>query len=149
MVGFVLLRRRFHVLALILTAIAGGVLLNVWLKHFFDRPRPDLVPPIAHVSTASFPSGHSLLSAVVYLTLGALLTRMVAPMKLKMYIISMALLLSFLVGLSRIYLGVHYPTDVLAGWAVGLVWAILCWLVADYMQRRGLVEQPDAMDEGR
>jgi undecaprenyl-diphosphatase len=139
--GFVALQRQYHAFWLLIAAVAGGVLINVLLKHLFDRPRPDFVPPLMRAESASFPSGHSLLSAVVYLTLGALLTRLVRHMKARIYIVATALFLSFIVGLSRIYLGVHYPTDVLAGWTVGLVWAVLCWLVADYLQRRGLVEK--------
>src|SRR5205085_9940078 len=106
----------------------------------FDRPRPSVVPHLSHVMTSSFPSGHSLLSAVVYLTLGSLLARLVGPPRLKLYFLGVAVLLSFLVGLSRVYLGVHYPTDVLAGWAAGLTWAVLCWLLARYLQHRGAVE---------
>ncbi len=83
-----------------------------------------------------------MLSAVVYLTLGSLLARMVQQRRLKLYFLAVALLLSFLVGLSRVYLGVHYPTDVLAGWAAGLAWAVLWWLLARHLQRRGAVEQP-------
>jgi undecaprenyl-diphosphatase len=144
--GFVALRRKYHALVLILIAVAGGGLLNLFLKHLFARPRPELVEPLIRVSSPSFPSGHSLLSAVVYLTLGALLTRLVEPMKLKLYIIGTALFLSFIVGLSRIYLGVHYPTDVLAGWTVGLVWAVLCWLLAERLQKRGWLEKAAPAD---
>lgn len=140
--GFVALRRQYHALALIVIAITGGGLLTVLLKHFFARPRPELVEPLVRATSGSFPSGHSLLSAVMYLMLGALLTRLVEPMKLKLYIIATALLLSFVVGFSRVYLGVHYPSDVLAGWTVGLVWAVVCWLVADRLQKRGWVERP-------
>ncbi|MGN6642447.1 MAG: phosphatase PAP2 family protein, partial [Verrucomicrobiota bacterium] len=110
----------------------------------YERPRPELVPPLVRVSSASFPSGHSLLSAVVYLTLCALLARLVQPMKLKLYILGAGIFVSFLVGVSRVYLGVHYPTDVLAGWTAGAVWAVICWLLADYLQRRGWVEKPEA-----
>ena len=140
--GFVALRRQFHALGLLLAALGGGVLLNVFLKGWFARPRPELVPHLLRVDSASFPSGHSLLSAVVYLTLGALLARLVEPLKLKIYVICVGLLLAVLVGLSRVYLGVHYPTDVLAGWTVGILWAVICWLVARALQGRGRVEGP-------
>jgi undecaprenyl-diphosphatase len=142
--GFVILQKQYHALGLLLAAIAGGLVLNLVLKTAFDRPRPELVPALMRVSTASFPSGHALLSAVVYLTLGALMARLVGSRKLKIYILCVAQFLTFLVGLSRMYLGVHYPTDVLAGWTVGLVWAILCWLVARALQRRGAIEKPVA-----
>ncbi len=140
--GFLLLCRKYHALGLLLVAVGGGLALSTLLKGAIDRPRPTVVPHLSYISTSSFPSGHSMLSAVVYLTLGSLLARMVQQRRLKLYFLAVALLLSFLVGLSRVYLGVHYPTDVLAGWAAGLAWAVLWWLLARHLQRRGAVEQP-------
>jgi undecaprenyl-diphosphatase len=90
----------------------------------------------------SFPSGHSLVSAVVYPVLGALVTRLIPQRALKLYVISVAMFLMVLVGFSRVYLGVHYPSDVLAGWMLGLGWAIVCWLVLRALQRRRVVEPP-------
>jgi undecaprenyl-diphosphatase len=121
-------------------AIGGGLLLSTGLKLAFHRPRPDLVPYGANVSNTSFPSGHSMLSAVTYLTLGALLARSQPRKRLKAYFLLVAAFLSFLVGLSRIYLGVHWPTDVLAGWTAGAVWAILCWLAARWLQVHQSIE---------
>jgi undecaprenyl-diphosphatase len=118
------------------------MLLSTLLKMGFDRPRPDLVPHGALVYTASFPSGHATLSAVVYLTLGALLARVQPRLVLKLYLLGLAILLTVMVGVSRVYLGVHWPTDVLAGWAVGAAWALLCWATALWLQRRGRVEGP-------
>jgi undecaprenyl-diphosphatase len=123
-----------------LAATIGGALLSIGLKSLFSRPRPDIVPHLAHVYTSSFPSGHSMLSAVVYLTLGSLLAAIMPNLKLKIYVLSVAILLSVFVGVSRVYLGVHYPTDVLAGWLAGLVWALLCWLIARWLQVHGKVE---------
>ena len=140
-VGFLLIRRTYHAIGLVLVATVGGLLLSLLLKGFFSRPRPDIVPRLAEVYTSSFPSGHSMLSAVVYLTLGALLARLVERPALKVYVLTVAMLLALLVGFSRVYLGVHYPSDVLAGWSVGLSWAILCWLVARRLQRTGVVER--------
>jgi undecaprenyl-diphosphatase len=78
-----------------------------------------------------------MLSSVVYLTLGALLARISTARRQKVYFVAASFLLTFLIGLSRVYLGVHYPTDVLAGWAAGTAWALLCWLGALYLQRHG------------
>jgi undecaprenyl-diphosphatase len=139
-VGYLLIARHYPAAVLVLAATLGGLLLSHLLKGFYDRPRPDLVPHLTHVSTASFPSGHAMLSAVVYLTLGALLARLVEGWWAKLYFVGVAVVLALLVGASRVYLGVHYPTDVAAGWSAGLAWAVLCWLAARYLQRRGVVE---------
>jgi undecaprenyl-diphosphatase len=138
--GYLWLVGKHGAMWLVLASTIGGLLLSSLLKYFFARPRPDIVPHLADVYTASFPSGHSMMSAVVYLTLGALLARLVARPLVKLYFLGVACLLTGLVGASRVYLGVHYPTDVLAGWLAGLVWATLCWLVARWLQKRGQVE---------
>ena len=78
-----------------------------------------------------------MMSAVVYLTLGSLLTRVVDRKELKFFFLAVPIVLTFLVGCSRVFAGVHYPTDVLAGWSAGLAWATLCWLTASALQRRG------------
>ncbi len=140
-VGFLLLQRKFGAATFVAIATVGGLLLSILLKHLIDRPRPELVPHLSLVYTTSFPSGHSMLSASVYLTLGALLARFTPQRSLKIYFVAVAVALTFLVGVSRVYMGVHYPTDVLAGWTAGLVWALICWLVARYLQHRGKVEQ--------
>jgi undecaprenyl-diphosphatase len=98
------------------------------------------VPHGAIVYTASFPSGHAMLAAVVYLTLGALLARVQPRLVLKLYLLGLAILLTIAVGVSRVYLGVHWPTDVLAGWTLGAAWALFCWAAALWLQRRGQVE---------
>lgn len=119
---------RWSAAALVLAATAGGLVISTLLKAAFNRPRPALVPHLSHAVTSSFPSGHSLLSATVYLTLGVMLARLADRRREKVFFIAAALLLTLLVGSSRVYLGVHYPTDVLAGWTVGLAWALACWL---------------------
>jgi undecaprenyl-diphosphatase len=140
-VGYLLIRRAYHAVGFLLGATVGGLALSLILKRSFERPRPELVSHLSAVYTSSFPSGHSMLSAIVYLTLAAMLDRLVERTALKVYILVVAMLLTLLVGVSRVYMGVHYPTDVLAGWAVGLSWAILCWLVARRLQRQGMVER--------
>ncbi|HPX89102.1 MAG TPA: phosphatase PAP2 family protein [Methylophilaceae bacterium] len=113
-----------------LATISGAVLSSL-LKLGFDRPRPDLIPHLTHVYSTSFPSGHAMVSAVVYLTLGALLTRVVSRLWSKFFVMAVAVLLTGLIGLSRLYLGVHWPSDVLAGWAAGATWALVWWTVAN------------------
>jgi undecaprenyl-diphosphatase len=140
-VGYVLMARKYHLVWLVLAASVGGLLISSLLKHAFDRKRPTVVEHLAQVYTSSFPSGHSMMASAVYLTLGALLTRIVPERSAKVYFIAVAIVLAILVGLSRVYLGVHYPTDVLAGWTAGSVWALVCWQVARYLQHRGTVER--------
>jgi len=125
----------------VVVAIGGGTLISSLLKNAFARPRPELVAHLVDVRSYSLPSGHAMLSAVTFLTLGALLARVQARKRLKAYILGIALLLTLLVGASRIYLGVHWPSDVLAGWCLGAAWAMLCWLVATWLQQRGQIER--------
>jgi undecaprenyl-diphosphatase len=146
--GYMLILRKFHAMWLILIATFGGLIISTILKHGFDRPRPG-VSHFSYVYTSSFPSGHSMLSAVVYLTLGSMLTRLAPRRVEKFYFLGIALLLTFLVGISRVYMGVHYPTDVLAGWTAGLVWAVICWIVTRILQIRGKVEKDTDIDAAR
>lgn len=139
--GFLLLDRRYRMTFLLLAATSGGMLMSTTLKSVISRPRPDVVPHLTHVSTSSFPSAHSMVSAVVYLTLGALVATVTRRRRQRIYVLCMAIMLPMLIGVSRVYLGVHYPTDVLAGWMAGLVWAVLCWLSARWLQRRRHIER--------
>ncbi len=113
----------------VLVAVGGGQILSSLLKLGIDRPRPDLVSHLVNVQTLSFPSGHAMMSAVTYLTLGAMLAGIVPGRATRIYVLCVAILLTLLVGVSRVYLGVHWPSDVLAGWCAGFAWATLCWLV--------------------
>ncbi|SFF40522.1 undecaprenyl-diphosphatase [Aureimonas phyllosphaerae] len=121
-------------------AVVGGVILSNLLKIGFDRQRPDVVAHLVDVHSLSFPSGHAMLSAVTYLTLGALLARSERGIVMRAYFMGVAIVLTLLIGSSRVYLGVHYPTDVLAGWCAGSAWAFICWWVARWLQHRGSVE---------
>lgn len=127
---------------LMLVAVLGGVVMNSLLKIGFSRPRPDFIAPAARVFTASFPSGHAALSAITYLTLAALLARTTDSRRLRAYFIAVGITLTLLVGVSRVYLGVHYPTDVLAGWCIGSAWALGSWTIMTRLQRGGQVEPP-------
>ncbi len=142
--GFLGLRKMYGAMWLVAGSTLGGMITVTVLKNVFDRPRPSLVPHLALVFTSSFPSGHSMLSATVFLTLGTLLSQFVHEKLLKAYFLTIAVMLTFLVGASRVYLGVHYPSDVLAGWSAGLAWALICGLFAKFLQRRGTVEKDDA-----
>lgn len=144
---FLLISGKRGAAVLMVVAVAGGLLISSTIKHFVSRDRPPQQFRQAYVFTKSFPSGHSMLSAVTYLTLGALLAQVTKGKWLKVYIISVAIIITGLVGVSRVYLRVHWPTDVLAGWTAGLVWAILCQLVERWLQRRGAVER-EGVEEG-
>jgi undecaprenyl-diphosphatase len=138
--GFLTLTGKGNAALAIIVAVSGGTLLSQTMKWAYARPRPELVPHGAEVYTASFPSGHAMMSAIVYLTLGAMLARTQSSQAVKAYIIGVAIFLTVLVGTSRVYLGVHWPTDVLAGWALGALWAIASWLAMLWLQARGQVE---------
>jgi len=138
--GYLLLEKRYHSLGFLLAAALGGTLLNQFLKKWIGRERPDIIPHLTEVSNASFPSGHSMLSSIIYLTLGVMLARSVQSWKLKVYFVGAALGMTLLIGLTRVYLGVHYPTDVLGGWAAGTAYAVLCALLAHWLEQRGKVE---------
>ncbi|MGU3404687.1 phosphatase PAP2 family protein [Methylobacterium brachiatum] len=139
--GYLLLIRKRGLALLMTAAVLGGTVVSTLLKYGIDRPRPDF-PHTARVFTPGFPSGHATLATITFLTLGVLLTRVNADRRVKAYFMTLAVFLTIMVGLSRMYLGVHYPSDVLAGWCVGGAWAVLCWTVALWLQRRGEVEQP-------
>ena len=139
--GYLWLIGKARAMFLVLGAIGSGLLASTLLKQVFDRPRPDLVPQDSLVYTASFPSGHSMMAAITYLTLAALLARVLPDRTTKIYFLFLAVIVTIGVGVSRVYLGVHWPSDVLAGWAVGASWAMLFWLIARQLQQRGQVEE--------
>jgi undecaprenyl-diphosphatase len=120
----------------IMLAVIGGIVLNDLLKFAIARPRPDVVATTLRVFSTSFPSGHASLSAIVYLTLGALLAQAHDSLTIRVYALSLAVALTLLVGVSRVYLGVHYPSDVLAGWCIGSAWAVACWSGMQWLSHR-------------
>lgn len=123
-----LIRKRITALFVVLSVL-GGWLISNGIKIGVARPRPDLVPHLVEVHDLSFPSGHAMVSAVTYLTIGLLLAQTQSSRAARYYFVSVAVALTFLIGISRVYLGVHFPTDVLGGWSAGAAWACLCWLV--------------------
>ncbi len=139
--GFLVLDGKSHMAWFAGGSVVGGMVVAALLKDVIQRPRPEIVPHLAYAANSSFPSGHSMMSAVTYLTLGALLARSQERRRVKAYCLLLAAGLTFLVGVSRVYLGVHWPTDVLAGWMAGAVWAMLCWVAARWLQGRKALER--------
>lgn len=134
--GFLWLQGNHRSMWFVLASVGSGQALSSLAKHGFDRPRPDLVPHGMITYTTSFPSGHSMMSAVTYLTLAALVARVQPTPALRAYVLALAIILVVLIGISRVYLGVHWPTDVLAGWTAGAGWALACWFAATWSERR-------------
>ena len=147
--GFLLLQGLWRRALFVTAASLGGWFLNSALKQLFQRPRPDIVPHLREAMSLSFPSGHALTSAAVYLTLGALSMHIAQRRLTKAYCMAMAMLATALVGTSRVYLGVHYPTDVLAGWLLGLSWALLCWMIERSLERQAGLKRERAEAEAR
>lgn len=151
-VGFLVLQRKRLSALLLALGLAGGMALSEGLKAVFGRERPPEALRAVETLNASFPSGHSLLSAVFYLSIGVMLTRAFRQKRFKAYVIGVAVLLTLIVGLTRIYLAAHWATDVLAGWSVGAAWAMALWLIAYAVQRRqqGRPQEPHVLpvDEG-
>jgi undecaprenyl-diphosphatase len=145
--GFLLLQGMWRSALFVTLASFGGWFINGALKQLFQRPRPDIVPHLRDVMTMSFPSGHAMTSAVVYLTLGALTMRIAERRLTKFYCMAVAMVATVLVGASRVYLGVHYPTDVIAGWLIGFSWALICWIVERSLERRGGLKRERAQAE--
>lgn len=138
-VAYLLLTRQRIPAALIAGAVISGTIISNAVKAFVDRPRPDLIH-LVEVTTPSFPSGHAMLSAVTYLTVGAVLAAATRDRPMQAFFIGLALFLTLIVGASRVYLGVHYPTDVLAGWSLGAAWALFCFILSNAISRRRGIE---------
>ncbi len=128
--GFLAIHHLYRTMAVLVVSTTSGIVVSSLLKNAFSRPRPDLVPHLSDVYTSSFPSGHSMMSAIVYLTLAAIVAPVLKHFWIRVYVLVCAISMTGLIGVSRVYMGVHFPTDVLAGWTAGLVWAIACWLIA-------------------
>jgi len=146
---FLMLRRQWKSAAFVLAAVLGGLLISLLLKEFYDRARPDIYAHQSLTSTSSFPSGHSANAAVAYLTMAILMAKLVESTKMKAYILSAGLLIPLLVGLSRIFVGVHWPTDVLAGWLIGLAWGLFVYSAATYLQEHGAIEQEGEIEHNQ
>lgn len=146
-IGYLVAIGRHHAATFVAASVGLGALATKLFKGLVLRERPDIVPHLVEVHSLSFPSGHSMNSALIYLTLAALVARTRTHIRVRLYLMSAALILTLLVGFSRVYLGVHYPTDVLAGWGVGALWAAASSLLAKQFQREGKVEPPARGEE--
>jgi undecaprenyl-diphosphatase len=134
--GFLWLIKQPVTVLFVVIAIGSGMLVSTAMKTGFDRPRPELVAHHTRVYTKSFPSGHSAMSAMVFLTLAALVARVQQRTATKVYWVAVAFVLTALVGTSRVYLGVHWPSDVVAGWIFGTAWAAASWLAFRALEKR-------------
>lgn len=139
--AFLILTRRARQAALLIACGIGAAFVIVMLKDYAGRERPTVVVALDSVRGLSFPSGHSLIASAIYPTLGILLAANFEERRLKVFVFATAAVLALLIGFTRVYLGVHYPSDVLGGWMLGLSWAIVCGLVCHRLQRKGLVER--------
>jgi len=132
---------------LLLVASGGGIVLNAILKSSFDRPRPQLFEWLTEPSSSSFPSGHAMSSAIVYFTVAYLIARLEKRRWMRAVTIIASLLLVLLISVSRLYLGVHYPSDVLAGMIIGLAWAGFCLAGLEAVRVFGLRFRPRVLEQ--
>ncbi len=131
--------------ALLMLACSLGTLAGMsLLKNFYERERPTVVTHIDPPGGHSFPSGHSMISAALYMTLAVLIARTLEKRRQRVTVVVIGAALTMLIGFTRLYLGVHYPTDVLAGWTAGLLWALVCGLIVQRLGKRGAEDMPAA-----
>ncbi len=135
-VGLLLVRRLWLTALLVSAATISGSPLAAQAKHWVGRPRPELVDHLVQVHGLSFPSGHATNSAIAYLTLAGLVAQVERGQAVRSYTFALAVLLVGIIGISRVYLGVHWPSDVLAGWCAGTGWAALWWWIGAAARRR-------------
>jgi len=135
-IGYLALRRRRAEAAWLGASLIGASVLDSVLKGVFHRARPDVTPHLVHVSSASFPSGHATISAAVYLSLGLMLAETDPHRIGRVFLVAFMCLIVVLIGCSRVYLGVHWPSDVVAGWCIGAVWALLVFAAMRWLRRR-------------
>ncbi len=144
---FLTLTQHKYSAILLLVATSGGLALNGILKLGFDRPRPSIFVPAVHTVSSSFPSGHAMSSAIVYGTVAYLAARLHRRRWARWVVMMFALVVIVLISFSRMYLGVHYPSDVLAGVIIGLAWAGFCMATLEAIQRYALRRAPRILED--
>lgn len=144
---FLVLTQHKYSAILLLASTFGGIVLNGVLKLGFNRPRPSLFVPAVHTVSSSFPSGHAMSAAIVYSTVAYLAARLHRRKWARWLVMGAALILIALISFSRMYLGVHYPSDVIAGVAVGLAWAGFCMATLEAIQKFWLRRDPRILRE--
>ena len=138
--GYLIAARKYRTSLFLFASVVSGNLIASGLKLLLGRARPEIVPHLVEVSSLSFPSGHAMNSAIIYLTIALILSRTVPQRRVRLYLRGVAITLVAMIGMSRVYLGVHYPSDVLAGWLGGAAWAMLCWTAAMWLQQARKIE---------
>jgi undecaprenyl-diphosphatase len=134
--------------AMLMLACSLGTLAGMsLLKNFYERERPTVVTHIDPPGGHSFPSGHSMISAALYMTLAVLIARTMERRRQRVAVVAIGAALMMLIGFTRLYLGVHYPTDVLAGWTAGLLWALICGLIVNRLGKRGTSDMPKPVED--
>lgn len=141
--GFFIIKKNYYLLRVILFAAIGGGVSDLLLKGIFERHRPEIVPHLVNVNSWSFPSGHSVMSAVVYLSLAVIFIPLNLKEEIKNYILTSAIIITLLIGISRVYLGVHYPTDVIGGWTLGIIWSCISAFFTERISSHSLAETAD------
>ncbi len=132
---FLIVRKRWYQALLLTLAVGGGSLLNILLKHFFHRQRPVLENPLLTLTSYGFPSGHTMGSTLFYGVLAIFVAHSVRNWRWRILAVWIAALAVALIGLSRIYLGAHYFTDVVGAIAVGLAWLAFCWTGVETLRK--------------
>lgn len=143
---FLWLTRHQYSAALLLISAIGGVLLNNLLKVGFDRPRPQIFEWGSHALSSSFPSGHAMSAAAVYGTVAYLAARLQKRYVHRVITLVIAFILIILIAVTRLYLGVHYPSDVLAGIIIGLAWASFCMATLEAIQVYARRRKPEVLE---
>lgn len=141
---YLMMIKRWGESVYLLITISIGTALSNALKFGFDRPRPDLVPHGSYTFTGSFPSGHTMMSAIVYLGAGMMLAKAQKTTAPRIFFLAISVFLTITIGISRVYLGVHWPSDVLAGWLIGGSCAIAFWLV-EWIWQNKIISQIKAL----